>query len=455
MNELRGLRGRFAAALVAVSALTLAVTALLVLVPLDRKLEQDAVTSLDETARTARSTFEDLGREQLRAGSPQLERAVTNLRRQTGGEVFVFDGASRMLVGTDLDGHDHFPEVPKALAEDRVVTRVGREAGGAEAQVAVPFKAGGARGVLDLRRSLDSLGGVKAVVRRSLVAAAFVALAVALVAGIALATRLVRRLTALRTTALEMAERGPDGTPPVDDGHHDEVGDLARAFATMQRQLAAQEQSRRTFVSTASHELRTPLTSLGLMLHGATEELAHEQPDLPEARDQLRRALGQTDRLSKLAAELLDLSRLDAGVELRSEPVELVELARSVLAEFAAGNSRAELSADGPTWVSADPGAVARIARILLNNAHRHGAGRVVLRVEAGAIEVSDAGPGVPPGEEERIFERFRRGPEAGEDGGFGLGLAIGRELAEQMGGELRLVGNATFRATFPPAADV
>ena len=209
----------------------------------------------------------------------------------------------------------------------------------------------------------------------------------------------------------------------------------------MQRRLAAQEQSRRTFVSTASHELRTPLTSLGLMLHGATEELAHEQPDLPEARDQLRRALGQTDRLSKLAAELLDLSRLDAGVELRAEPVELVELARSVLAEFAAGESRAELSADGPTWVLADPGAVARIARILLNNAHRHGEGRVVVRVEPCALEVSDDGPGVPPGEEERIFERFRRGAEAGEDGGFGLGLAIGRELAEQMGGELRLVG--------------
>ena len=341
------------------------------------------------------------------------------------------------------------------MQENRLVSRLGREAGGREAQVAVPFKADGARGVLDLRRSLESLGGVQAVVRRSLVAAAFVALAVALVAGIALATRLVRRLSALRTTALEVAEHGPDDTPPVEDGHRDEVGDLARAFATMQRRLAAQEQSRRTFVSTASHELRTPLTSLGLMLHGATEELAHEQPDLPEARDQLRRALGQTDRLSKLAAELLDLSRLDAGVQLRAEPVELVELARSVLAEFAAGESRAELSADGPTWVLADPGAVARIARILLNNAHRHGEGRVVVRVEPGALEVSDDGPGVPPGEEERIFERFRRGPEAGEDGGFGLGLAIGRELAEQMGGELRLVGTATFRATFPAAEDV
>ena len=455
MSELLGLRGRFAAALVAVSALTLAVTALLVLVPLERKLEQDALKSLERTTRAARPAFERLSRAQLRAGSPQLQRTITNLRRQTGGEVFVFDAGARMLAGTDLDGHDHFPEVPRALRDNRLISRLGREAGGREAQVAVPFKADGARGVLDLRRSIDSLSGVQAVVRRSLVAAAFVALAVALVAGIALATRLVRRLSALRTTALEVADHGPDDTPPVEDGHRDEVGDLARAFATMQRRLAAQEQSRRTFVSTASHELRTPLTSLGLMLHGATEELAHQQPDLPEARDQLRRALGQTDRLSKLAAELLDLSRLDAGVQLRSEPVELLELARSVLAEFAASESRAELSADGPTWVLADPGAVARIARILLNNAHRHGAGRVVVRVEPGALEVSDDGPGVEPGQEERIFERFRRGPEAGEDGGFGLGLAIGRELAEQMGGELRLVGNATFRATFPAAEDV
>ena len=100
-------------------------------------------------------------------------------------------------------------------------------------------------------------------------------------------------------------------------------------------------------MSTASHELRTPLTSLGLMLHGASEELTGTQPDLPEARDQLRRALGQTERLGKLAEELLDLSRLDAGVELRAEPVELVELARSVLAEFEVGDSRAELAADG------------------------------------------------------------------------------------------------------------
>jgi signal transduction histidine kinase len=197
------------------------------------------------------------------------------------------------------------------------------------------------------------------------------------------------------------------------------------------------------------------------MLHSATDELTQPEPDVPEARDQLRRALGQTERLSKLAAELLDLSRLDAGVELRSEPVELVELARAVIAEHEVGDARAELASSGPTWVQADPGAVARIARILLSNAHRHGGpeGRVVLRVDGTgpALEVTDDGPGVSPGEEEQIFERFRRGADAGEDGGFGLGLAIGRELARQMGGDLSLLQTergATFRATFPAAED-
>jgi signal transduction histidine kinase len=459
VNELLGLRGRLTAALVAVSALTLAVTALLVLVPLDHKLEQDALSSLEVTARTARPAFSRLTRPQLRPGSPELARAVRAVRHQTGAEVFVFDRAGDLVAGSDVDVGDRFPEVAQALREKQVVTLLGTDEEKKQARTAAPFSG---RGVLVLRRSLQNLVGVHEVVRRSIVAAAFVALAVALLAGVALAARLVRRLAALRGTALLVAEQGLGDTAPVDDGHRDEVGDLARAFGTMQRRLAAQEQSRRTFVSTASHELRTPLTSLGLMLHGASEELTRPEPDLPEARDQLRRALGQTDRLGKLAEELLDLSRLDAGVELRSEPVELVELARSILAEFEVGASRAELAAEGPTWALADPGAVARIVRILLNNAPRHGDpdGRVVLRVDPSgpAIEVTDTGPGVAPGDEERIFERFQRGADAGADGGFGLGLAIGRELARQMGGELSLLpgggGGATFRASFPAVAE-
>jgi signal transduction histidine kinase len=295
-------------------------------------------------------------------------------------------------------------------------------------------------------------------VRRSLIAAAFVALGVALVAGIVLATRLARRLTALRDVALAVADRGP-GSRIVEDGGRDEIGDLARAFAIMQHRLDDQERSRRTFVSTASHELRTPLTSLRLMLHAAQEELAAAEPDLEETRRQVTKALGQSARLGRLSEELLDLSRLDAGVELRTEPVDLAEVARSVLAEFDLGGDapRAALTleADAAAWASADPGGVARILRILVDNALRHtpSGGEVAVRVDGASIEVADTGPGVSEEDADRVFRRFQRGPETRDDGGFGLGLAIGRELARQMAGDLclrRPGPGATFVVRLP-----
>jgi signal transduction histidine kinase len=146
---------------------------------------------------------------------------------------------------------------------------------------------------------------------------------------------------------------------------------------------------------------------------------------------------------------LLDLSRIDAEVQLRSEPVELGELSRAVLAEFELGiGERGIVSAlddgTGPVWALGDPGSVARILRILLDNAVRvspvGGEVRVELRDDpAPALSVVDQGPGIPPEERELIFERFKRGRDTGGQAGFGLGLAIGRELAARMGGELVL----------------
>jgi signal transduction histidine kinase len=219
-------------------------------------------------------------------------------------------------------------------------------------------------------------------------------------------------------------------------------------------------------VATASHELRTPLASLRLMLDSAAEQLAAPQPDLEDARDQLARAVGQTERLSRLARDLLDLSRLDARVPPRAELLELVELSRSVLAEFeprtADSGTSIELDADGQRWAVADPGGVAQILRILLDNALRHSPPATSVRIgvptggDRAAIVVSDEGPGVPPEDAGRIFERFERGAEAAHVG-FGLGLAIGRELARRMGGDLTLDPGgpgARFRLTLPPAPE-
>ena len=252
---------------------------------------------------------------------------------------------------------------------------------------------------------------------------------------------------------------------PVDRAR-DEVGDLARTFAIMQRRLQHQEEARRAFVATASHELRTPLTSLDGMLELLDDDLHEGEPDLEDARSLLDRARAQSRRLGRLAGDLLDLSRIDADVQLRSEPVELGELSRAVLAEFELGTSERQIVStldddSGQVWALGDPGSVARILRILLDNAVRVSPDGAEIRVELRneplpRLTVCDQGPGVAPEESALIFERFQRGRETGGAAGFGLGLAIGRELAERMGGKLVLEvsggAGARFALTLPAA---
>jgi signal transduction histidine kinase len=448
--------------MLAVSVLTLAVAAASLLIPLDTLLRNDALTSLSEEARTARPVFDSLPGSDIRPGSPRLQEAARTLARHTSGDAALVDGRGRVLAATDLDPGDSFADVARAIREHRLVSHIVADGEEREAQVAIPLDADGRRFGLALRKSLKDVGAARSVVARALLVAAVIGLAVAIVVGVALAGRLVRRLAALRDTSMRVAELGPL-VEVQDDDARDEVGDLTRALASMQQRLREQERARRTFVATASHELRTPLTSLQLMLSSAQDGLDTPDPDLEDAREQLGRALGQTERLSKLAADLLDLSRLDAGTPLRAERVDLAELARSVLAEFepraARTGAAVTMHRAERRWANADPGAVAQILRILLDNALRHAPPAEPIEVEIGmagddaAITVSDRGPGVAAADVERIFERFERavGPDGGS--GFGLGLAIGRELARRMGGELSLAGpgpGARFRLTLP-----
>jgi signal transduction histidine kinase len=305
-------------------------------------------------------------------------------------------------------------------------------------------------------------------VRSAFMRAAIISLVAALLLGLALVRTLTARLERLRGAALRIAREGPGARPPRDD-HRDEVGDLARAFATMQEALDRQERARRAFVATASHELRTPLTSLGGTLELLGEDLADREVDREEALASVALARAEVARLSHLASDLLDLSRLDAETPLREEPTELTEVGRAVAAEFARQANDRGVRIDvvtprGPCWARADPGAVARTVRILLENALRFAPeGSAILVIPAyhghdATLEVVDEGPGVLPEDRERIFERFQRGRLAGGEGGFGLGLAIGRELARRQHGRLELEPDAAgvrrrgarFRLTLP-----
>jgi two-component system, OmpR family, sensor kinase len=295
-----------------------------------------------------------------------------------------------------------------------------------------------------------------ALIRRRIVAAGVLALVGALLAGYWVAKALSRRVKRLEVAAGRVARGDFAARFPVDSP--DELGQLALALDRMQRQLAELDSARKRFIATASHELRTPIFSLG----GFLELLADEELDDETRRSFVQEIREQVDRLGKLATDLLDLSRLEAGsLELRPEPTDVTEICRMVAGEFApaAAQQASELALDVPgeaLEATCDPERLAQIMRILIDNALRHTPDRTGVVISAGSngagvrLAVTDRGPGIKRGELEQIFEPFYTSDDAR---GSGLGLAIARELAERMNGRLdasTAPGRTTFSLELP-----
>jgi signal transduction histidine kinase len=289
--------------------------------------------------------------------------------------------------------------------------------------------------------------------RNRLLLAGGLALIAALTVGYVGAWLFAGRLRRLEAAADRIAAGRFD--EPIVDSREDEVGQLARSFDRMRERLATLEHARREFVANASHELRTPLFSLG----GFLELMRDEELDDGTRREFLATMQEQVERLAKLATELLDLSRVDAG-ELRvaREPLELASIAEAVTEEFAAiaraGGHSLSTVVEESTSVLGDEQRVLQISRALVENAlvHTPSGTRVQIRVRDGALAVEDDGPGISGEHVDRIFDRFYRA-EGRVASGSGLGLAIARELAEAMGGSLELEskpGRTRFRLHLP-----
>jgi signal transduction histidine kinase len=451
-----GLRPRLLVALLVISAVTLGAAALALLPPLQHRLRNESARSLEAAAIAARPALS--GALQKSGGQADLRiiGLANSLAARTNSRVSILNYIPEPVYETDPDAIDPVLAIQTTLnANPPRTIRLQR---GNVVDLAVPLKGPAHTFVLALRKPFSDVDATVAQVRRAFLKAALVGLLAAIVLGVALTTTLVRRLDRLRRAALRVTLEGPGAPPPRDDGT-DEVGDLARAFAAMQDALRRQEEARRAFVATASHELRTPLTSLQGTLELLDEDLAEGRLDVADAQVQVATARGELLRLGNLATELLDLSRLDAGTPLRSEPVELGELSRAVASEFELRAAARDVDLDvvppiGPCWARGDPTAVARVLRILLDNALRFAPPGEPVRVttayhgEHAVLDVADHGPGVPEAERDRIFERFQRGTRTG-GGGFGLGLAIGRELAERLGGTLTLAHDGSAGARF------
>jgi HAMP domain-containing protein len=255
-----GLRGRIVAAMVLISALTLAVAALALLQPLGTRLRQNTLTVLAQAVRNERGELTQLPLSALKADDRRLVSLVRALRQRTSAAIAILGPDGKVLASTDKDPSEVYAAAQRALKTGREQTGVTGTGANTDAEVAVPVTVKGTRVVLAGLRPLSDVHDATVAVRNAFTLAAAAGLVGALLVGLLLAGGVARRIRRLRDTALRVAEIGPVAELHPDTGR-DEVGDLSRAFATMQERLREQEQARRSFVATASHELRTPLSS--------------------------------------------------------------------------------------------------------------------------------------------------------------------------------------------------
>lgn len=310
--------------------------------------------------------------------------------------------------------------------------------------------------VIVFSRPMDAIPGDVALVRRRLLLSGAIALLAAALAGWLVARGPAVRVRRLERAAGRVAQGDFSTRFPVDT--RDELGELAATLDDMRLQLADLDTARKRFIATASHELRTPLFSLG----GYLELLEDEEYGEEDRRRFLTQLREQVARMQKLAVDLLDLSKLEAGsLELRAEPTDLGALARNVAAEFApalaAHGSQLELRLPAePVETACDPERVAQVMRILIDNAITHTPRGTDLVVTASRrnglarLGVGDFGPGIHRTMLPRIFEPFVTSDDAQ---GSGLGLAIAGELAERMDGRLAVEsqpGRTTFTLELP-----
>jgi signal transduction histidine kinase len=441
MTISRSVGGRLAVALLVVVAAVLGIVYLVVVPSFQRSLENQELrslaSSLENIALPKYPDEFDLRLQYVNEVAPQVDARVVIL------DLLSDSGPLEPMADSSLDQRSaDFEEDPVALAAYRggrlargIVERDGQH----YAEVASPVESS----VLLLSAPLHAQLQTVSVVRRRLLIAGGLATAFAILVGYAGASLFARRLRRLEAAAERIA--AGDFDEPVVDPHDDEVGQLARAFERMRLRLATLDRARGEFIANASHELRTPLFSLG----GFLELL--EEPGLDAAtRDEfLAQMREQVERLTKLATDLLDLSRLDAGrLTTVREAVDLAALATELAAEFvpraAATGHALDAEYGGPVDARGDAERILQIGRVLVENALVHTPRGTRVRVAAtldghrATLAVADDGPGIPPEARAHVFERFFR-LDGGRASGSGLGLAIAQELAAVMDGRLEL----------------
>ncbi|WP_020673046.1 sensor histidine kinase [Amycolatopsis nigrescens] len=304
-----------------------------------------------------------------------------------------------------------------------------------------------------------AVGGVDAALGGGIpLAVLFVAVLAWIVAG-----RALRPVEAIRAEMAEISEHALPRRVPV-PAAHDEIAHLATTTnATLDRLYRALHQQQQ-FVADASHELRSPLTNLRTWL-----EVARAHPGQADWPTVAEHAVHDIDRMHLLITDLLLLAQHDANHPTSAETVDLTAIADEQAAERRYLNPHLTIDchAEIPALVRGNPAQLHRLLRNLLDNACRHALSSITITTRHAtgtvSLEVLDDGPGIPPADRERVFDRFTRLDEARtrDAGGTGLGLAIARAIAHRHGGTLHILdvadspSGARFVTTLPTTGDL
>jgi signal transduction histidine kinase len=435
-THLRSVRGRTTLAATLVVGLALGVGVSVLLIVLRRSL----VASVDGGIRIRSGVLAVA----LRTGAPLSPLPASN---DEGSIVQITNSSGGVIAAS-----------PNIEGESALLTPSLRHYDAMQTASSLPIGGGGPFRVL-IRSVATPSGTVDVLVASSL---ASIDHSLAIVAGalavggpllllvVAMATwmavgRALSPVEAIRAQVAEISMRALDRTVP-EPVANDEIGRLARTMNEMLERLRASAARQRRFVSDASHELRSPLAGMRAELEVA---LAHPvEADWPTMAEDVLQDLG---RVQRLVDQMLVLARIDENAPLAGDcPVDLDEL---VLSECKRARERDGLVVDiravSAARVRGEPDRLRQVVRNLVDNAARHAVSRVTigLRAEAGSavLAVADDGPGIPREERERIFERFTRLDEARalDQGGYGLGLAITREIVVAHGGTVDVEGDA------------
>ena len=288
-----------------------------------------------------------------------------------------------------------------------------------------------------------------------LVVAGLIALSAAMILAFWISRSLAGPLSRLTQASAEMAQGRYDQQVPVEGP--EELARLAASFNRMAAEVGRSRRVLREFVANVSHELRTPLTAVA----GFVEALQDGTVTDPAGQRQALATVGaETRRLQRLVAQLLDLSRIEAGqILLAWQPVDLATLLNdsveifALRADEASIRLRAEIAA--PVTIEGDPDRLEQVFNNLIDNALKYTppGGDVVVRARRDAqtaiVEVTDTGTGIPATDLDRIFERFYRVEKSRSGAGSGLGLAIVQEIVRSHGGQIGVESQEGRGSTF------